>query len=121
MDLYLGEEKELYKNCIYKLEDDLFKSLNSIREKPKETPDDKIITIIVSSGIIIFFISIGTSIYAADLHGVTATSLLMFSYFPTEGQMQVLGVSILIFGLMILVLIIFPYLQYKRRKLSQLL
>jgi hypothetical protein len=137
MDIYSVEKDEhLYKQSIYKLEDDLFESLNAMTEKPHEVPEDKIIVMVVATGVIAFliyftpFISdslylivrmLGGDIfpYTAYLYGLSSFDFINPFYVPAIQEMQTMGLFILVVILMILAFFLIPYSQYKRRKVFQ--
>jgi hypothetical protein len=83
-DQYLVDPEHLYKNSIYKLEDDLFKELDVPKLKKKEIPVDKIILIAVGGGIFLMLASstaISTFEYMKNpLHTNTQNTVMIGSF-----------------------------------------
>ncbi len=121
MDLYVGSENHLYEKTIYKSEDDLFESLNAIKERPGEIPEDKIITMVISAGVIILLITVTLPFYEFFFYGLSFSNLIALTYVPSIAGLQILCLMSLIFGLIVLAFFVMPYRQYRRRKLFRLL
>lgn len=112
LDHYQGKGDEVYQKSIYKLEDNLFETLEAKNDKPKEVPIDLLIPVIIR-GIIIGFFTIGVIQKIIDyMLGIIIFSSLDLIY------ICIAGIGIILFGFFGFVV---PYLEYGRRKKHSLL
>lgn len=110
LDQYLGEEKALYEKSIYKLEDNLFNSLDANNRKLREIPIDKIALMIIASGVFIVTGSLFISIMIEDPSKLN-------EYLEFENLIR----NSILAGLFGFWLFAIPIIEYRRRKIHNLL